>query len=444
MHAVGEATQELDKNLGTLIRMDMIREAARVPELEYAFRNPLTQEAVYKTILLKRRRAFHHRVGAALETLFPDRLEGLYRLAGVSLYASTGENEPGDSVFAPSRSASRRSVSFDDAIQNLRKALELIEPGTQSEVALALLEELGDVHRLVRDFAQALALFQQALTLSRSLQAADKIVAVRLHRKIVQIATDAKWSVDAEAYRRVSEIKIESRASLEASLRAAEGTAPHPETARLLIALSMDAWRNQDPPDWEGAQRFAQRAVDQAEQLDDVVVLSQALGATANVLDGQSLLSEHLQIAKRRLEVSRDSRFNDVRETIDALRGMGAALMYVGEYEPAMPYLGEAETLAARIQATDQQANALGIKAQCLFRLDRWDEVLATEEKWRDLERRYTRERVGETCFYVALSASIHALRGDSARANAYAKESSTYMIGMSGEPAHWQRNQHY
>jgi hypothetical protein len=71
--------------------------------------------------------------------------------------------------------------------------------------------------------------------------------------------------------------------------------------------------------------------------------------------------------------------------------------MYVGEYSQALPHLAAAQDLATRIQATDQIANALGIQAQCLFRADRWDEVLATETKWRDLEQRYSRERVGET-----------------------------------------------
>ena len=62
-----------------------------------------------------------------------------------------------------------------------------------------------------------------------------------------------------------------------------------------------------------------------------------------------------------------------------------------------MTFLQDAEELAVRVQVIDQQANALGMQAQCWFRLDRWDEVLALEEKWRGLERRYTRERVGET-----------------------------------------------
>jgi hypothetical protein len=70
--------------------------------------------------------------------------------------------------------------------------------------------------------------------------------------------------------------------------------------------------------------------------------------------------------------------------------------------------------------------------------------LFATEEQWRDLERRFPRERVGETCFAVALSASAYALRGDAARAQAYSRESYDWMIAMSGSPEQWQRNQFY
>jgi tetratricopeptide (TPR) repeat protein len=164
-----------------------------------------------------------------------------------------------------------------------------------------------------------------------------------------------------------------------------------------LVALSTDAWRIQEPADWDAAQGYAQTAVDMAGKLNSPIDLSQAHGALANVLDGRSYLREHLQVTEKRLEITRQPEFDDLRENLDALRGVGAAHMYVGEYKDALPYLVEAEEIATRVQATDQIANALGLQAQCLFRMDRWDEVLELEVKWRDLEDRHTRERVGET-----------------------------------------------
>lgn len=396
LQEVDEAQSGLDNRLGTLLRLEMIREAARMPEVEYAFRNPLTQEAVYKTILLKRRREFHRRVAEAMEALYPERLEGFF---GLMAYHFTLAGLR-DKAIEYSRQAARQAVAlyaYDDAVRSLRSALDLVEPGEQSEIHLVLLEELADVYHLLRDWDGAIDHYQRALQLWPSLHGSDKLTEVRLHRKIVQVVTELKWSVGLESLQQANENRLASRARLEESLELLNKMPPNLETVRVLVALSADAWRIQDPPDWEAAQRFAQSAVDMAEQLDSPVELSLALGALATVLDGRGLLREHLQVSQQRLEICRDPEFVDIHETIEAIRSAGAALMYVGEYEQAMPYLREVEELAAQSQDVEQQVNALILQDQCWFRLDRWDEVLAIEGKWRDFERRYTRERVGAT-----------------------------------------------
>jgi len=203
--------------------------------------------------------------------------------------------------------------------------------------------------------------------------------------------------VGLEKLLQVNQSRLKAKTSLEASLAALESEPPQLETVQVLVALAIDAWRIQEPPDWEAAQRFAQSAVDMANQLDEAVVLSQALGALATVLDGRSLLREHLQVAQQRLAICHMPGFDNPAESMEATRSAGAAWMYVGEYEQAIPCLQETESLAVQTRHIEQQANAIGLQAQCLFRLDRWDEVLSLEEKWRGLERRYTRERVGAT-----------------------------------------------
>jgi class 3 adenylate cyclase/tetratricopeptide (TPR) repeat protein len=394
--AVDEVSLGLDKRLGTLLRLDMIREAARVPEVEYIFRNPLTQEAVYQTILLKRRREFHRRVGEAMEALYPDRLEGFF---GLLAYHFTLAGERNKAI-QYSRNASRQAVTlyaYEDAVQNLMAALDLIKPGENNETRLVLLEDLGDVYRLLRDGERAIACYQQALRLWNDLAGMDPMVSIRLNRKIVQVVNDLKWSVSLDYLKGVNDIRSAARLALEENLDLLKADQPHPEIVRVLVALSTDAWRIQEPPDWELAQRFAHAAVTMSNQLDSQVDRSQALGALATVLDGRSLLREHLNVTQQRLAICRQPEFDELSECTEALRSMGAALMYVGEYEQALSHLQEAEELAVRTHVIEQQANALGLQAQCWFRLDRWDEVLTTEEKWRNLEGRYSRERVGET-----------------------------------------------
>lgn len=442
--AIAEQGQDLERHLSILQRLDMIGEAARLPEIEYRFRNPLTQEVAYQSILLKQRRAFHLQVAEKMQELYGDRLDEYANLLAHHFAVS---DQP-EQAIAYLRRAARRAVAlyaYDDALHYLQSALELMPANDSSAPQKPeVLEEQADIYHLLREGLRAIGLYRQALETWLALFCPDRFAPVRLHRKIVQIVTESKWAVDAATYQQVREIRNESIGALREHLANLEKETPYRETVLLLVTLSMDAWRNVEPPDWETAQHYAQAAVDTAQNLDELPVLAEALGALANVLDGRSLLREHLAVALRRYEITQEPNFGDLRVKIDALRGLGAAYMYVGEYEQALPFLDEVETLAARAQAIDQQTNAFGIRAQCLFRLDRWDGVLKAEEGWRDLERHHARERVGETCFFVALSASVHALRGDVVRAETYRQESFNYMVGMSGTPANWQRNQFY
>ena len=396
LRAVNTSTPELDKQVGTLLRLDMIRESARVPEVEYSFRNPLTQEAVYQTILLKHRREFHLRVAEAMEGLYQDRLEGKFGLLAHH-FSLAGKNEK---AIEYCRRASRQAVgvyAYEEAEKNLRAALNLLGDRPDHEVHALVLEELADVCWLVRNFVEAISIYQEALEEWANIPDDDRIVQLRLNQKIVKIVTEAKWSVDAATFEQVSEVSKKSQTSLQQSLKAMSGEDPHPETVRMLVALSTDAWRVQTPVDWERAQHYAEEAVKLAESLKDIELLSFALGALATALDGQSLLREYKEISTRRAALRDAEEKISEYERIDAMRGMGAAHMYVGEYGAALPFLDEAITMAKNVRSPDQIANATGLMAQCLFRMDRWDEVLELENQWRDLDRRYTRERVGET-----------------------------------------------
>jgi class 3 adenylate cyclase/tetratricopeptide (TPR) repeat protein len=69
----GEA--DLTPSLRTLERMGLISETARTPDREYAFHHSLTQDATYGTILRRRRRELHLRVGEVFEERFANRLD---------------------------------------------------------------------------------------------------------------------------------------------------------------------------------------------------------------------------------------------------------------------------------------------------------------------------------------------------------------------------------
>ena len=69
LDAIAEHDRDVDAHLRELQLLDLVRERRRVPELEYAFRHALTQEAVYDSILIKRRRELHRAVARVVERL---------------------------------------------------------------------------------------------------------------------------------------------------------------------------------------------------------------------------------------------------------------------------------------------------------------------------------------------------------------------------------------
>ena len=70
--------QELKSCMLSLQELEFIYEKSLFPELQYVFKHALTQEVAYNSLLLKRRREIHERIGQAIEEIYPDRLDEFY------------------------------------------------------------------------------------------------------------------------------------------------------------------------------------------------------------------------------------------------------------------------------------------------------------------------------------------------------------------------------
>jgi class 3 adenylate cyclase/tetratricopeptide (TPR) repeat protein len=149
-------------SLRTLERLGLIVETARTPEREYAFRHSLTQDATYGTILVRRRRELHRRVGEIFEELYANRIEEFASVlaqhfreggddertlqfatvagdAAARLYA----NADAASHYEDAIAAARRLERFDEPLRHLHprrgRALEL---SGRFEEAVANYEEM--------------------------------------------------------------------------------------------------------------------------------------------------------------------------------------------------------------------------------------------------------------------------------------------------------------
>ena len=270
------------------------------------------------------------------------------------------------------------------------------------------------------------------------------MIALRLHRKILQTAWRMKWFVEFDQYEAMSETQATSRAYLEASLPLAKSESPQLEVVRVLTTLAYDAGIH-SPSALDTVEGYAQTAVNLAEQLDAPVELSAAFQLLAGVYSARGHLPKQLKALRQGLSFSRDPRFGDTRRRIEILANLSEALRLVGGYDQAIPYLSEAESLAVQIGAVDLHVHVLKAQALCWFRLDRWDELFRVDERRRDLEQRYTADQIGPSCLEIAFTAAALALKGDLEQARVLREQAYAIMVrSAGGSPENWGRNHHY
>jgi class 3 adenylate cyclase/tetratricopeptide (TPR) repeat protein len=128
----GPGGRALDDHLVSLQRAQMIRERARVPELEYIFKHHLTQEAAYNGLLARDRRAIHRQVAESLERLYAERLdERVELLAHHWVQAEEPDKAVGYLVKAGQRAA--RRYANQEALSYFQAALRHVPPGAEHD-----------------------------------------------------------------------------------------------------------------------------------------------------------------------------------------------------------------------------------------------------------------------------------------------------------------------
>lgn len=435
------ADERTTEPLQALVSLGLLRAAGQGEKVELSFRHALIRDVAYASLTRRERSRLHRLIGEVLEGASdpsaPDLAEALAR-------HFAGAGDVARAVRYGRRAASHAVavLAYDEARLQLETVEALARKAGETRLLAETLEQRGDVLNLMRLGTQAIAVYQEALEATQT-AASDQAVLLRLYAKVMRTAASVRWAVGREAYRAAYQASAASRRSLEAALPAVDRLLPASEQVWLFAVLSLDAWRNVEPPDWEAAMRLARRAVAIAEASGDPRHQSVALEALGDAALGRGDLLAFQAAAEHRLALTQAPTFADRAQRLDALRGAGAALMYLGRYQAALGLLGQAEALALEILAVDQQFNAIALQCQCAFRLDRWDEVLRLKQRWTDLESRLTSERTGPVCFPLALSAIVHARRGERQAAERDRRRSYAIMLGM-GPLESWRSNAHY
>jgi class 3 adenylate cyclase/tetratricopeptide (TPR) repeat protein len=165
-----ELGEELRVRLSSLVGLEILYEKALYPELEYIFKNVLTQEVAYESLLKQRRQEIHGRIARAIEELYADRLPEHYELLAHH-YGRSGEAEKAIEYLMLAGEKSNQNKAVETACEFFGQALKLAEsapisldPDKERRIHQGLASasvDIGDINTALKNYRVAMEVCQQ-------------------------------------------------------------------------------------------------------------------------------------------------------------------------------------------------------------------------------------------------------------------------------------------
>ncbi|GAB4580497.1 MAG: hypothetical protein Fur0022_32380 [Anaerolineales bacterium] len=309
------ALNGLDGQLSTLQRMNMVVEAARLPELEYAFRHTLVQETAYQSILLKQRKEYHRRVGDAMETLFATRLDE-YAPILATHFERAGEEARAFAYFLRAGDVAFRLHAAKEAMAHYTKALDYVrKEKIKTDVCRHLFLRLGRTLEMDGRYDDALAHYLEMEAFGRACESPALELAALVARATIQSApTDLYNPVEAEALS-------------QKALALAESLDDHATQAKIYWNLMLvNTFRGEN----EASYQNGLKSLEIARQYN----LREQLGYTLNDFQRINMILGNLELSKQYMREAQEIwlELGNTPMYIDSLVSSGFHAMVEGDY----------------------------------------------------------------------------------------------------------------
>jgi len=131
--------EELKSHLLNLQGLEFIYEKRLFPELEYIFKHAITQEVAYNSLLVKRRREIHEKIGNAIEALYLEKLEEFYEILVYHYQRSDNREKVVEYLILAAKKAAYRFAG-EEAMAFSEGALRILDdlPSTEENEKLKI------------------------------------------------------------------------------------------------------------------------------------------------------------------------------------------------------------------------------------------------------------------------------------------------------------------
>jgi class 3 adenylate cyclase/tetratricopeptide (TPR) repeat protein len=118
--------QQLLSHLSALKDSELLYERGIYPQSAYIFKHALTREVVYDSILAKRKKNLHEKIGCAIEDLYQENIDEQYGVL-VEHFIEGGNYEKGAEYSEIASKKSEKTASINDAIAYAQKRIQCLE-----------------------------------------------------------------------------------------------------------------------------------------------------------------------------------------------------------------------------------------------------------------------------------------------------------------------------
>ena len=170
---ITDLEDQMDRCLGVLERLDLIRARSLEPELEYVFKHALTQEVVYSGLLKKERQEVHERIAIMMEQLFSHGIPEFYETLAFHFRRGRSLDKAVDYLMKSGEKSLRR-YAVEESHQYYADAHKLlankVRTGEEEEVLIDLLIKWAYVFYYRGDIKELIELFGAHQALAESIE----------------------------------------------------------------------------------------------------------------------------------------------------------------------------------------------------------------------------------------------------------------------------------
>ncbi len=167
LQTIIQMRDDIKTNLLNLQGLEFIYEKRLFPELEYIFKHALTQEVAYNSLLQKRRKEIHEKIGQAIEQIYAERLEEFYEILAYHATAA-GQKERALRYLIQASERAHRAAAHREEATLLKRAFTIAEESGDKYILPDLRARCGRAYAAIGLWEKAKVALEEALRLMPS------------------------------------------------------------------------------------------------------------------------------------------------------------------------------------------------------------------------------------------------------------------------------------